>query len=149
MAGENCPLFGAYAFKNINLIVDGQRVQGFYDGDDAIVVEPFEASGTPVVGADGTAIVSFSASQAAYVTLRLMLNSPFNQVFINKDRARKLGGTAVPFNISLVNTANGEAGSCTQAVLVEMPSRSEGKNASEREYKIFCPCWVDDQLAYV
>ena len=94
MAGENCPLFGAYSFKNVNLIIDGQRVQGFYDGDDAILVEQFEDSGVPVVGADGASIVSFSASQAAYVTIKLMLNSPFNQVLINKDRQRKMGGTA-------------------------------------------------------
>ncbi|TQI72908.1 uncharacterized protein DUF3277 [Bosea sp. AK1] len=148
MAGENCPIYGAYGFDSVVVTIDGQRVQGFYDGDDAVTIEPFEDSGTPVVGADGTAIVSFSASRAATVTIRLMLNSPFNQVLINKDRVRKSGGIPKPFNISVVNSINGESGSCTTAVLTKMPTRSEGKNAQEREYSIFCPCWVDDQLAY-
>lgn len=146
---DNCPLFGSYSFQNVVLMIDGYRVQGFASGDDAIMVEPFEDSGVPAVGADGTALVSFSASQAAYVTIKLMLNSPFNQILINKDRQRKQGGVAKPFPISVVNTANGESGACTQAVLVVMPTRAEGSNASEREYKIFCPCWIDDQLGYV
>jgi hypothetical protein len=144
----NCPIFGVYSFEQLVVTIAGQRVQGFADGDDAVSVEPFEASGVPVVGADGAAMMSVSASRAARIRLKLMPFAPFNKVLMNYDRTRKQGAVPTPFNISIVNTLSGESGACTTAMIEEIPTRSEGKTGSEREWVIFAPCWIEDDLAY-
>lgn len=36
------PITSAYGFVNTSNMVDGQQIQGLWDGDDAIVVAPWQ-----------------------------------------------------------------------------------------------------------
>ena len=60
----------AYSFLNVSATVDGQIVQGLWEGDDAIIVTMASDAGTGLVGADGSGIFSISASRAARISRR-------------------------------------------------------------------------------
>lgn len=143
----SCPLAGTYSFALVAVTIDGALIQGFAEGDDAVVIEPFKDAGTPVVGADGTAIVSLSASEAAYFRIKVYPLAPINRVLENKMK-RYSAGIVAPMTIGFVDTTTGERASCTNAIITKRPSINHGENVSEREWEIFCPCWVSGDVAY-
>lgn len=143
----DCAPFGIYGFQNVALTIDGARIIGFAEGDDAIMIEPTTELGTPIVGADGTSIVSITADQSASLTLKLLPNSPFN-AYLSQKAKRARGGalTGITFAIGFVDMSNGETGGCTQAVVTKEPSIQRGANAAEKEWRIFCPCWQPGEI---
>ena len=145
----DCPPFGLFSFKNVVITLDASRVIGFADGDDVISIEPTTEIGDPLIGADGASIVSFSADQSASVTIKLLANSPFNQ-FLNQKVQRQRGGAVVgvTFPISFLDVSSGESGGCTNAVVTKEATIQSGKKTSEREWRIFCPCWQPGQVDY-
>jgi hypothetical protein len=80
------------------------------------------------------------------LTLKLLQTSPANQYLLNKV-SRQRGGnfplalTGLTFNIGFVDLSCGESGGCTTAIVTKEAMPQKGKNASEREWEIFCPCW--------
>ena len=146
----NCAPFGVYSFTNVALSIDGARVIGFDEGDDAIQIERTTDLGTPKVGADGTSIVSITADQSATMTIRLMQNSPFNAWLRNKVLRQRSGGlTGLTFAVSFVDMTNGETGGCTQAIITKEPTISRGAQTSTMEWMIFCPCWQPGEVDVV
>jgi hypothetical protein len=141
MAQDSAP-FGVYGMDNVVLQIDGVRIQGFGDGDDVISIERNTDLGTPLIGADGASIVSISADRSAKLTLNLLQTSPANQYLLNKVSRQRAGAlTGLTFNIGFVDLSCGESGGCTTAIVTKEAMPQKGKNASEREWEIFCPCW--------
>lgn len=141
MAQDSAP-FGTYSMDNVALHIDGARVTGFGDGDDVISIERTTELGTALVGADGASILSITADRSAKLTLKLLQTSPMNQFLQNKVARMRAGGlTALTFPVGFVDMSNGESGGCTQALVMKEAMPQKGKNASEREWELFCPCW--------
>jgi hypothetical protein len=150
MSQINCAPFGVYSFANTVLTIDGRRVIGFGEGDDVISIEPTTELGTSIVGADGSALLSITADQSATLTLKLVHHSPFNDFLWNKVKRMRLGetGPGIMFAIGFSDPSTGDGGGCTQAVVKTVPTLTAGANATEREWAIFCPCWVPDKTLY-
>lgn len=141
MAQDSAP-FGTYSMDNVALHIDGARVMGFGGGDDAIVIERSTDLGTPQIGADGASILSITADRSARMTIKLLQSSPMNQFLQNKVARMRGGGlTGLTFPIGFVDMSNGESGGCTQALVMKEGMPKKGKNATEREWVLFCPCW--------
>lgn len=130
----------AYSQLNVTCMLDGVRVLGFWDGDDAIVVEPNTDVGQMLVGADGSSIFSQSADESAKITLRLQHTSPAHRNLMQKwqrQRAAALDG----FPFSVLDTRSGEGGSTDQAFIMTAPLDQKGKNAAVRVWVLACGSW--------
>lgn len=138
---------GVYSFNDVAVYVDNVLVEGFWEGDDAVIVEPNSDIATAIVGADGKALISVSADRAASITLKLQPNSEMHKRLLRKfDELRS--GQFLPFSMSVTDTRNGEGGSSVECVAMTKPSDQFGVQASVREWKIFAGCWEPNKLNY-
>ncbi|HEV7258935.1 MAG TPA: phage protein [Bosea sp. (in: a-proteobacteria)] len=143
----NCPPLTLYSAMNVALTIDGRKVIGLWEGDDAITVERNTDLGTPLTGADGASVVSISADQSALLTIKLQANSAMNQYLEQRVKAMRMGSQRL-LTVGLVDTGTGEGGGCSSAVITKEPSKSFGANATEREWQIFCNCWQSNDISY-
>ena len=130
----------AYSHKLVTAVLDGVRVIGFWDGDDAVVVEQTSDTGQLLVGADGSSIFSQSADESAKITLRLQHTSATHRNLMQKwarQRATVLDG----FSFSVMDTGSGEGGSTDQAFIMSAPVDQKGKNANVRVWVLTCGSW--------
>lgn len=143
----DCPPLTLYNFQNVVVTINDRRVIGFWEGDDAVVVERNTDLGTPLTGADGASVVSITADQSATVTLKLQPNSAMNDYLAELVKRMRMGSQAL-IRISVLDTSTGEGGGCSSAVITREPSKNYGSNASEREWAIFCNCWQENDITY-
>lgn len=142
------PATYSYSFANVVVTVNGLKVTGFWEGDDAVQVAPSADNATPLVGADGEATVSYSMDDSVRVTMRLKPNSPMNAIleaFYRRARARGIGTS---FPVSLLDTSNGEGGSGADGHVIQAPERQFGGNATVREWVLFVNSWQWSPVRY-
>jgi hypothetical protein len=132
----------AYSMKNVSATLDGQRVTGLWDGDDAIVVTPLTDVGTMLVGADGSSIFSQSANNGATITLRLQHTSPTHRNLMQKlQRQRAVGVRLSGFPFISIDVDSGEGGSTDQCFIQTAPNDEKGVNAAAREWVLVTGDW--------
>ncbi len=85
----------AFSMKNVAAVLDGQKVVGFWDGDDVVQVEQMEDVGVMMVGADGSSIFSQSANEGTRITLRLQHTSPTHRLLATKLATQRAPGIKV------------------------------------------------------
>lgn len=133
----------AYSMLNVTATLDGRRVIGFMDGDNAIQVTPGADVGTMLIGADGTGLFSQSADRSATITLRLKQNSPTYRQLVEKWRAQR-AGRLVPFPFAYKDTGSNEGGIAAQCFIQTAPDVTKGTNATVREFVLVTPEWTPD-----
>lgn len=135
-----------YSFTTVLVTVDGRPIQGFWDGDDAVQIEPVTDATTPLVGADGASIISVSTNRAVNVTLRIMANSPGHSILSSKLSQLQLGiPTAFVFSVRDLTTGEGGSGS---AFVTRPPTIQFGATASVREWQLFVSPFVRTNVLY-
>lgn len=136
----------AYSFLNVSATVDGQIVQGLWEGDDAIIVTMASDAGTGLVGADGSGIFSISASRAATISIKVQHTSPTHRLLTEKHkRQQALGGRSSAFTFSFIDSVSGEGGVASQCFVQTAPADSKGVNAVVREWIL----WTADYTSEV
>lgn len=132
----------AYSMKNVASVLDGQKVVGFWDGDDAIVVEQLEDVGAMMVGADGSSIFSQSANEGARITIRVQHTSPTHRLLHTRLAMQRTPGIRVTgFPFSVMDVDSGEGGAADQCFIEKAPNDEKGKNATVREWVIVTGQW--------
>jgi len=125
----------SYAAKNVTAMVNGQRVQGLWDGDDPITVESVDDLGALMVGADGDSIFSQFAGTAHTITLRLQHTSPTHTLLHQRWAVQRAPGVRVtPFPFTHMDVDSGEGGSANECFIMTAPSDQKGRNAVMREW---------------
>lgn len=128
-------LTSAYGFVNTANTVDGQIIQGLWDGDDAISIAPIADKGTMLIGADGSALFSVSANRGATITLRLQHTSPTHRLLQQKlKRQQALASPATAFPVTAYDTSSGEGGTADKCFIQTAPTDTKGANATVREW---------------
>lgn len=134
----------AYSAKNVAATVNGQAVQGLWDGDDAITIAPLADDGVMLVGADGSSIFSQSANEGATITLRLQHTSPTHRLLMQQLQVQRGRGVALTgFPVSIIDTDSQEGGSTDKAFIQTKPTDSKGVAAAVREWVIVTGRWQD------
>lgn len=132
----------AYSFNNVAVVVDGQNVVGFWDGDDAVTIEPLSEVGTMLVGADGSSIFSQTANEGATITLRLQHTSPTHRLLHQKWARQKAKGVRTRgFPLSVTDVDSGEGGATDQVFIQAAPTDSKGISAVTREWVLVTGNW--------
>lgn len=125
----------AYGFVNTANTVDGQIIQGLWDGDDAISIAPIADKGTMLIGADGSALFSVSANRGATISLRLQHTSPTHRLLQQKlKRQQALASPATAFPVTAYDTSSGEGGTADKCFIQTAPTDTKGANATVREW---------------
>lgn len=129
------PITSAYGFVNTANTVDGQIIQGLWDGDDAISIAPIADKGTMLIGADGSALFSVSANRGATITIRLQHTSPTHRLLQQKlKRQQALASPATAFPVTAYDTSSGEGGTADKCFIQTAPTDTKGANATVREW---------------
>lgn len=132
----------AYSMKNVSATLDGQRVVGLWDGDDAIVIAPLSEVGTMLVGADGSSIFSQSANNGATITVRLQHTSPTHRNLMQKLQRQRADGVKVTgFPFVVIDVDSNEGGSTDQCFIQTAPNDEKGVNAAAREWVLVTGDW--------
>lgn len=137
-----------YSFENVAVTINGLRVTGFWEGDNAVEVAPRADNATMLVGADGDATVSYSADDSVSITLRLKPNSPMNAILENYYRRARAGGFGRGFPVAVRDTGNGEGGAASEAHILQAPTRALGAAATVREWVLGANAWAWTPIRY-
>ena len=137
----------SFSFANVSVVIDGAKLEGFWEGDDPVQVERNAEAGNPIVGVDGCAVVSRPVNNSRNVTLQVMPNSLAHRILTNKIRAIENNEIEI-FSISVTDVGNGEGGSSVEATIIQQPGMSFGENAASREWVIFANNWTDNEVTY-
>jgi hypothetical protein len=125
----------SYSFNAVAASLNGQKVQGFWEGDDAVTTEPLADAGSMMVGADGSSIFSASANEGATITLRLQHTSPTHRLLTQlwlRQRVKGMKITGFPFTV--MDVTSGEGGAAEQCFIQAAPTDSKGDVATVREW---------------
>lgn len=131
-------LNGTYDFKQVNLIVGVQQIEGFEDGTE-IVAERNEDSFTSKVDVDGNVTRSRSNNTSGRITFTLDQFSASNaylQTLANLDE--RSGTGVVPSKISDKSNPSVEQVIATESWIVKPSSKSFGRESGPREWIIEC-----------
>lgn len=129
------PITSAFGMINTSNMVDGQQIQGLWDGDDAISIAPLADKGTMMIGADGSALFSVSANKGATISIKLMHTSPTHRLLMQKlKRQQALASPATAFPVTAYDTASGEGGTADKCFIQSAPTDTKGINATVREW---------------
>ena len=138
----------SYSFNNVAAYVNGVLVEGLWEGDDVVMVEPAADTAVPSVGADGKAIVSVTMNIAANITLKLQPTSPTHQELLRLHASIR-DGSFKPFTFSVMDTGSAEGGSAQQCTIMRRPNMQVGNAASVREWKLFAGAWVENNTSFL
>lgn len=138
---------GVYSFLDVAAYLNKSLVEGLWEGDDAIIVEPAADISSAIVGADGTPLISVTANRAANITLRLQPTSPTHRQLMTLYQ-KILNRQFAPFPFSATNTRTGEGGSAVQCMIMARPRDQEGDQASVREWRLFAGAWTPNNISY-
>jgi hypothetical protein len=132
----------AYTLKNVTGVVNGQAVQGFWEGDDACSIEPIDAQGSMLIGADGDGIFSQFMHEAVRITLRLQHTSPTHRLLSQlMQRQRAQGNRLRGFPVSFVDADSNEGGATEQVFIETSPTDTKGKAATSRVWVLVTASW--------
>lgn len=131
----------AYSMLNVAATLDGRRVIGLMDGDDAIVTSPGVDVGTMLVGADGSWLFSQTADKSATIVLKLKPNSPTHRQLLEKWAAQR-AGRLVGFPFDIIDSASNEGGNGVDCFIQKAPEDAKGTNATVREWTLVTGDWT-------
>jgi hypothetical protein len=130
----------AYSFEEVAVTVAGAEVYGFFEGDDAVMVEEGADIGAMLVGADGSSIFSQSANRSARVTLKLQHTSPMHR-YLTQLLARQRGGALDGVALSVRDSRSNEGGATDAAYIMQAPSDQKGGAAVSRDWVLVTGDW--------
>lgn len=123
----------AYGFQDVTAVINGKEVFGFWEGDDAVVVEESEDIGSLLIGADGSGVFSQFSGRGARITLRLQHGSPTHR-YCTQLLAQQRSGNIDGLPFSVRDRRSNEGGQSDAVFIVQAPSMSSGKAATVREW---------------
>lgn len=130
-----------YSFIDVAVNIGGVLVDRFWEGDDACMIEPHADKSTPIIGCDGTPLISISADRAATITIKLQPTSNMHASLLRRfaDMDRGLFNS---FSVAVTDVRNGTGGSCGECTILAKPTDQYGGAAGVREWKLFAGIWI-------
>lgn len=129
-----------YSMLNEVAVLDGLRIIGFWDGDDAVSITPGADVGTGLIGADGSGIFSQSADKSADINIKLQHTSEAHRRLLEKLSAQQQGRLdGFPFSIKELKS--GKGGQTDKCFIKQQPTEQAGNTASVMEWVLWAQNW--------
>ena len=113
----------SFSFNNVSLLVQGQEMTGWPDGDDVIIAERLFESSEHIIGVDGAMTMFVSNDRSGTISFKLMQNSPSNALLTGMVTAQE-NNAFIPVFAQCRNTQGGEFISGTQGY-IQRPSNMQ------------------------
>ncbi len=117
------------------MLVQGQEITGYPEGEDVILCERLEDSGKHVIGVDGKMTLNISNDRSGTITFKLLQNSESNLLLTTLITAQE-NGAFIPVFVQIKNTEGGELISGTQGYINKPSGIGFGESISESEWTI-------------
>lgn len=127
-----------YDFAHNKFSLNGRLIKGFAD-DGGVEYESVEDEGEPTYGADGEATFSRSNTRGLIATITLKETSSSIKVLDDLRRLQRSTRKIQPMPWSHVDLLTGDTVASSYAVFLNPAAPSKGKNAGEREYRLWLP----------
>lgn len=124
-----------YTFLNTIMLVQGQEITEWDEGDDVINVERRVDSAIDVIGADGTMTVALSADKSGVFSFRLQQSSASN-LFLSGLLNAQENGVFVPIFCQFKDTGGNDLASGTQGYIRKFPGMSRGVGLNGQLWEI-------------
>lgn len=136
------------AGKNSVLVINGRRILGFNDADDAITIEYSEDAADVIEGMNGAAQINLSGSNMVEIGIKLLVSHP-DHAWLNKIDSNLRDAICVPLDISFTDVATGEGGTSDAGTIITSATISTGKSADgEREWTLKAANWIKNDIQY-
>ena len=130
-----------YSFLNVAATLNGLKVVGPWEGDDALVITPMTDIGTMTVGAGGSGIFSQHANRGATISLKLMATSDTHRQLVELLKAQQAAEGRMGFPFAIKDNRNGNGGTTDKAFIQTAPTENFGVAASVREWVLTTDAW--------
>lgn len=128
----------SYDFKKVNVILDGNIITGYADGDDVIQFEPGDKTWEHHVGADGEECRSKVNNEMGKLVLKMAQYSASNALLTSLWLADKVSGSGV-FAAAVIDKSGTSFHGSESAYIEGPPKAGYGKNPNDREWTIIFP----------
>lgn len=125
----------AFNFNNVIMLVQGSEITGWPEGDDVIICERSEDSGSHSVGVGGEMTFNLSNDRSGTIKFKLKQNSSSNLLMTGLITSQE-NGAFVPVFVQIKNTEGGELISGTQGYIVRPATMQFGAALGESEWTI-------------
>lgn len=125
----------SYSFNNVILLVQGQEITGWPEGQDVITFKRLGDSANHLIGVDGGMTVNISNDRSGSCVFKLLQNSESNLLLTGLITAQE-NGLFVPVFVQCRNTEGGELISGTQGYLTKPADMGFGEKLKENEWTI-------------
>ena len=117
------------------MLVQGQEITGWPDGDDVIICDRLEDSASHLIGVDGSMTVNINNDRSGTIKFKLMQNSKSNALLTTLITTQE-NGLFVPVFVQIRNTEGGELISGTQGYINKPAIIQFGKELQGNEWII-------------
>lgn len=124
-----------YSFNNVIMLVQGQEITGWPEGDDAILCERLVESASHVIGIDGSMTMFISADRSGTIKFKLKQDSKSNELLTALITSQE-NGAFIPIFVQIRNTEGGEFISGTQGYIPKPSSIKFGGKTEANEWTI-------------
>lgn len=125
----------AFNFNNVIMLVQGQEITGWPEGDDAIVCDRLSDSASHLIGVDGAMTVNISNDRSGTIKFKLLQNSSSNALLSTLITTQE-NGAFVPIFIQIRNTEGGELVSGTQGYILKPAPMQFGEKVTSNEWTV-------------
>jgi hypothetical protein len=127
------------SFANWQIIVNGVRISGFSDDDDAFMAERRNDAASDKVGVDGHMFVNVSADKSGEITLKLFAAASSN-AYLNSLYGTMESGpaTMVPIQVRAIDAYRQDVAAAQAGYLKKLPALSRGGTVQVQPWVIVC-----------
>lgn len=125
-----------YSFLDTIMIVNGNEITGWAEGEDLIDIERRNPSVSDKVGAGGEMMASVSADKSGMVKIKLQQTSSSNRLLSDiVDLQESAGSNFEPISLRFSDTYRQDYASGTQGYIVKPASMKRGATATNIEWE--------------
>lgn len=125
----------SFNFNNVIMLVQGVELTGWPEGDDAIICERNNDTGTHSVGVDGSMTFNQSNDRSGEIRFKLKQNSSSNGLMTGLISSQE-NGAFLPVFVQIKNTQGGELISGTQGYIKRPATMQFGAELGDNEWAI-------------
>lgn len=124
-----------YSFLNMIVLIQGQEITEWDEGDDVINIERRVDSAVDVVGADGSMTVALSADRSGVMSFRLKQTSDSN-LFLSGLLNAQENDVFTPIFCQCKDTVGNDLASGTQGYIRKFPTLTRGAAPNSQLWEI-------------
>lgn len=126
----------AYMFKNVHLLIATIEIQGFWQGDDVVTLDPKKETYGIIEGADGSEAHYIVNTKLCDLTFKLQQHAPSNATLSQLLITARETGIGMPFPVTVVDMGTGDKAFSLAAGIIKPAKLIKGEKANGTEWTI-------------